>query len=134
MDSGFRRNAGGIVRKSLLAILAATILLISMPAGAEEWDREETAAFGAYAACNFMDYLQTRQIIRGGHTELNPMIEDLADRMGMTGVTLWFAGSTALTYLLSDTVFKDHRKVFLGVMAGGSASTVIWNWRIGYRF
>jgi hypothetical protein len=120
--------------RRILLIVWASLLFMTAPAGAEDWDREETAAFGAYAACNFMDYLQTRQIIGGGHGELNPMIEDLADRMGMTGVTLWFAGSTALTYLLSDTVFKNHRKVFLGVMVGGSASTVIWNWRIGYRF
>jgi len=120
------------MKKTLLIV--TTIILIAVPAEAQEWDNVEKSAFGAYVACNFMDYLQTRRIIGAGHRELNPAIEVLADEMGKTGVTLWFAGTTALTYILSDTIFKKHRKIFLGFMVGSSTQTVEWNLRMGYRF
>lgn len=120
--------------KRIILMIAIAILLAAVPARAEDWDNVEKGAFGAYVACNFMDYLQTREVFERGDIELNPVIASLTDEMGKTGVTLYFAGTTAATYLLSETIFKNHRKVFLGIMVGSSAGTVGWNLRMGYRF
>ena len=117
---------------SIVLILGIGLFLIQ-PVKAGDWDDTDKTAFAAYVACHFVDYMQTRRIIEHD-MELNPIIEDLAEEMGKTGVTLYFAGTTALTYILADMVFKKHRKMFLGFMGGTSASTVIWNLRMGYRW
>ena len=120
--------------KRVIPLIVIAILLLAMPAGAEDWDNVEKGAFGAYVACNFADYLQTRQIFERGDVELNPVSAMFAEKMGKTGVTLYFAGTTAATYLLSETILKKHRKIVLGFALGYSAMTVSWNLRMGYRF
>lgn len=117
----------------LIFLIFALILILCKVAGARDWDTTDKILFGAYTACHFADYLQTRQIIEEDN-ELNPVIVSLADEMGhQTGVAFYFAATTALTYLISNWL-DSNRQVFLGIMAGSSGSTVFWNIRMGYSF
>lgn len=116
----------------LIFLIFALIFIFCKIAGAREWDTPEKILFGAYTACHFADYLQTRNIIEKDN-ELNPVIVSLADNMGQTGVTVYFAATTALTYLISNWL-DSNRQIFLGIMTGSSGSTVFWNIRMGYSF
>ena len=116
----------------LIFLIFALVLIFCKVAGARDWDTTDKILFGAYATCHFADYLQTRNI-REKENGLNPVIVALSDEMGKTGVTLYFATTTALTYLISNWL-DSNRQIFLGIMAGSSGSTVFWNIRMGYSF
>jgi len=93
------------------------------------WDRENSILFAASAAFSAADFVVTRDNLRGGGQELNPVTRVFSGTT--TGLALNFAGETAgvvgLSYFLHKTGHHKLERAVSMLNIGGSAAAVTFD-------
>ena len=96
-------------------VLIFSILLFSYNSFAQDktWDDFDKGLFSTFVALNVIDYAQTTYIFDNEeYYELNPIIVKLDDKMGQTGILLYFTSCTIGSYFIADWLKPKHRKIF----------------------
>jgi hypothetical protein len=93
------------------------------------WDRENTFLFATTAAFNVADFVVTRDNLRGGGRELNPVTRVFSG--STTGLAVNFAGETAgvvaLSYFFHKTGHHRLERAVSMVNIGSSAGAVTFD-------
>lgn len=96
------------------------------PADHRFWDRENSILFAAGAAFNTVDFVVTRNNLRGGGQELNPITRVFSG--STAGLAVNFVGETVgvvgLSYLFHKTGHHKLERAVSMVNIGGSAAAV----------
>jgi hypothetical protein len=102
-------------------------------AAGDDWETTDTLLFGAFAAAQAVDCIQTRWILDHedeGYYEKNPFLE----RLGKNGVPVAFAAYTAGGYLLMRHTPKGVRRTVIGLLTILSVNCINNNFSIGVGF
>jgi hypothetical protein len=90
------------------------------------WDRKNTFLFATSAAFSAADFVVTRDNLRGGGQELNPVVGVFG--RSSAGLAMNFAGETAgvvaISYFFHKTGHHKMERVVSMVNIGGSAAAV----------
>jgi hypothetical protein len=93
------------------------------------WDRENSILFATSAALNAADFIVTRDNLRGGGRELNPVTRVFSG--STAGLAVNFAGETAgvvaLSYFFHETGHHKMERVASMVNIGSSAAAVTFD-------
>ena len=106
-------------------------LMLSVPANADEWTREDTTYQAALMVLKGIDWLQTKEIVRNSnYYEINPIMGKYPSQ---NTVDLYFAcsaiGQTVLAYYLP----KKYRRICQIIFIGNQFGCVWHNYNIGIR-
>ena len=116
--------------------MLAAAIATAVPAFAEDdWETADTLLFGAFAAAQVVDCLQTRWILDHedrGYYEQNPFL----DKLGKNGVPLAFAAYTAAGYLFMKKTPAAPRRVVIGILTALSVGCIYNNFsiKVGFAF
>jgi hypothetical protein len=102
---------------------------IEAPAEHRFWDRENSVLFAASAAFSAADFVVTRDNLRSGGRELNPITSVFSG--STAGLAMNFAGETAgvvgISYFLHKTGHHKMERALTMLNIGGSASAVTFD-------
>lgn len=116
------------------AMEPATMVIPVQPATLPEashrfWDRENSFLFAASATFNAADFIVTRDNLRGGGRELNPVTRMFSG--STTGLAVNFAGETAgvvaLSYFFHKTGHHKLERAVSMLNIGSSAAAVTFD-------
>lgn len=102
---------------------------IEAPADHRFWDRENSVLFAASAAFSAADFVVTRDNLRSGGQELNPVTRVFSG--STAGLAMNFAGETAgvvgISYFLHKTGHHKMERALTMLNIGASASAVTFD-------
>jgi len=110
-------------------VVVANPVLPEAPAPHHFWDKTNGLLFTGVAAMNATDFVETRDNLRSGGKELNPITRLFAG--STAGLAVNFAGSTAATmgisYLFHKTGHHRLERATAAVAMGMSTQAVIYS-------
>jgi hypothetical protein len=112
-------------------MMTTTVQPATLPEAANHrfWDRENSILFAATAAFSAADFVVTKDNLRGGGRELNPVTRVFSG--STTGLAVNFAGETAgvvgISYFLHKTGHHKMERVFSMMNIGASGAAVTFD-------
>jgi hypothetical protein len=119
----------GAFEPAPLVSLTPTATPPESPENHRFWDRENSFLFAANAAVSAADFVVTRNNLRGGGQELNPVTRVFSGTSA--GLAMNFAGETAgvvgLSYFFHKTGHHKMERAVSMLNIGGSAAAVTFD-------
>lgn len=121
--------------KSVVALLLAALLALTSGAAraGKEWTDQNRALQATLATVTFMDYLQSRGIVKhpDRYGEGSPL---LPQHPSMAQLNRHFAMVLGLQYFMIDRVDSEARVGLQGIWISVESSAVVWNHSADLQF
>lgn len=122
---------GGILKKVLIVVFL--VLLSSVAAAGDSWDRTDKILICTTMATAALDYSQTMHIARNpqDHWEYNPL---LGEHPSPGKVRAAFFIGAAVKIIVAELLPSKYRKIWLGGLTLASGSVAVMNHQHGISF
>lgn len=100
------------------------------PAIADDWTKEDTLRQCALTTLICIDWLQTQEIVKQDHNEMNPF---LGQHPSMSRVNLMIGGAIVISFLAAKYLPTKYRRWFQYIVIGAESGMIYNNYQRGIR-
>lgn len=109
-------------------IICLLLALSGNSVAASEWTPDDTARQVALTALICVDWMQTQEIVKDSHEEMNPV---LGKHPSMKRVNITIGSAIVLSFIIAKMLPSKYRKWFQFIVIGAESAAIYNNYRRG---